>query len=235
MRPPDKIIRDRLKFYNADCMEIMKQYPDGYFDLAVVDPPYGMQRKMDGTGGAGRIMRKWKRNNLWDVKPNEMFFQELFRVSQNQIIWGANNFMQHLQSTTNFIFWYKHQPAPNFADGELAWTSFDGVCRCFDYQCYGAHGQDLGGKIHPTQKPVALYRWIYENYAQPGMKILDSHLGSGSNAIAAHYANMGEFVGIELDPDYFADAMKRIERETKQLTIFEQPKESQEVNQIEIF
>ena len=212
--------QDNLTIYNADCMEIMSRYEDNYFDLAVVDPPYGMDEKMDGSSGAGRVMKKWKRSNSWDVKPKEEYFLELFRVSKNQIIWGANNFWEHLHSTTNFIFWYKHQPASNFADGEFAWTSFNKTCKCFNYPCFGAHGQDPNGKIHPTQKPVKLYDWIYKNYAKEGQKILDTHLGSGSNAISAHYAKMGEFVGCELDKDYYEASISRIYNETRQLGLF---------------
>ena len=205
--------------HHGDCMDYMKGLPDNCFDLAIVDPPYGMDRKMDGTGGAGRVMKKWKRQTTWDVAPNKQYFCELKRVSHNQIIWGANNFIEFLEKTTNFIFWDKHQPVPNFADGELAWTSFKGVCKKLDLLFFGAHGQDINGKIHPTQKPVKLYQWLLANYAKKGDKILDTHLGSGSSAIAAHYAGY-EFVGIELDYDYFNLAVQRINRETLQTTLF---------------
>ena len=204
----------------CDCMDLMKEFPDKYFDLAIVDPPYGMGRKMDGTGGAGRVMRKWKRDSpTWDIKPEFDYFEELERVSKNRIIWGANNFLEHLQSTTNFVFWYKHQPAPNFADGEFAWTSFLGPCKCVDMACFGAHGQDPEGKIHPTQKPVALYRWLLHNYAKPGDKILDTHLGSGSIAIACHEKGF-HLTGSELDPDYFAAMQKRLAEATAQGDMF---------------
>ena len=206
-----------LDIRNMDCMDLMREYPDNHFDLAVVDPPYGMDRKMDGSGGAGRIMKKWNRLNSWDIAPNAEYFKELKRVSKHQIIWGANNFWKHLENTTNFIFWYKHQPAPNFADGEFAWTSFKKPCKCFDHPCFGAHGQDSGGKIHPTQKPVKLYDWILANYAEEGMKILDTHMGSGSIAIACHYSGM-HLTACELDEDYFKQACERIDRETSQQT-----------------
>jgi len=209
----------RIELFNIDCMEYMKGLDDNAFELAIVDPPYGMDRKMDGTGGAGRIMRKWKRSETWDIAPDKEYFDELERVSVNQIIWGANNFIEHLRSTTNYIFWHKHQPAPNFADGELAWTSFKGVCKCFDRACFGAHGQDVGGKIHPTQKPIPLYEWILKNYAKEGDKILDTHLGSGSSAIAAHYGGF-DFVGCELDQDYYNAATERFNNETKQKDMF---------------
>lgn len=208
-----------IELLNIDCMEYMKTLPDKAFDLAIVDPPYGMDRKMDGTGGAGRIMRKWKRAECWDIAPDVEYWTELFRVSKNQIVWGANNFMPHLPATTNFVFWDKHQPAPNFADGELAWTSFKGVCKKLDLPCFGAHGQDVGGKQHPTQKPVKLYEWLLQNYAKQGDRILDTHLGSGSSAIAAHYGGF-DFVGCELDTDYFNAASKRFEQATAQLAMF---------------
>ena len=150
---------------------------------------------------------------------SEDYFKQLLRVSKNQIIWGANNFLGFLGPTTNFIFWYKHQPAPNFADGELAWTSFSGPCKCADMACFGAHGQDPEGKIHPTQKPVALYRWLLHNYAKPGDKILDTHLGSGSIAIAC-YEKGFHLTGSELDPDYFAAMQKRLAQAEAQLDMF---------------
>ena len=208
-----------MTLHNVDCMEYMKSLPDNAFELAIVDPPYGMDRKMDGSTGGGRLMNKWKRSTSWDIAPSAEYFKQLKRVSVSQIIWGANNFLDSLPPTTNFIFWYKHQPAPNFADGELAWTSFKGVCKCYDAPCFGAHGQDVGGKIHPTQKPIKLYEWLLKNYAKEGDKILDTHLGSGSHAIAAHYGGF-EFVGCELDEDYFSAAVERIERETQQIDMF---------------
>lgn len=208
-----------VKLLNCDCMEYMKGLEDNAFELAIVDPPYGMDRKMDGTGGAGRIMRKWKRSECWDITPDEKYWHELFRVSKNQIIWGFNNFMPHLPATTNFVFWDKHQPAPNFADGELAWTSFKGVCKKLDLPCFGAHGQDVGGKQHPTQKPVKLYEWLLANYAKEGDKILDTHLGSGSSAIAAHYGGF-DFVGCELDEDYYKAACERFDMQTRQEALF---------------
>ncbi|HQM86705.1 MAG TPA: DNA methyltransferase [Methylotenera sp.] len=210
-----------IELLNCDCMEYMATVPDKYFDLAVVDPPYGMDRKMDGTSGAGRVMRKWKREGMqcWDVAPTQHYWIELFRISKNQIVWGANNFLPHLPPTTNYVFWDKHQPVDNFADGELAWTSFKGVCKKLDLPYFGAHGQDVGGKQHPTQKPIKLYQWLLTNYAKKGQRILDTHLGSGSSAIAAHYFGVSEFVGCELDKDYFDAAKARFDMATKQLAM----------------
>ena len=210
-----------IKLLNMDCMEYMANQPDNSFDLAIVDPPYGMSSKMCGTKGTGRVMRKWRREGkeTWDIKPEQEYFNELERVSKNRIIWGANNFIENLRSTTNYVFWHKHQPAPNFADGELAWTSFKGVCKCLDLPCFGAHGQDIGGKSHPTQKPVKLYEWLLTNYAEKGQRILDTHLGSASSAIAAHYFGV-DFVGMEIDKDYYDAACKRFDDETKQKQLF---------------
>ena len=209
-----------IELLNCDCMEYMATVPDKYFDLAIVDPPYGMDRKMDGTSGAGRVMRKWKRDGVqcWDIAPTQNYWMELFRISKNQIVWGANNFLPYLPATTNYVFWDKHQPVDNFADGELAWTSFKGVCKKLDLPYFGAHGQDVGGKQHPTQKPIKLYERLLTNYAKKGQRILDTHLGSGSSAIAAHYFGV-DFVGCELDKDYFEAAKARFDMATKQLAM----------------
>lgn len=211
---------NKAEITNEDNMELMARTPDNYFELAIVDPPYGMHRKMDGGDGAGRIMRKFKRDlPSWDIKPNQLYFKELQRVSKNQIIWGGNNFIENLYNTTGFIFWYKHQPAPNFADGEFAWTSFQIPAKCFDHLCFGAHGQDPNGKMHPTQKPIKLYEWILMNYAKEGDKILDTHLGSGSIAIACH--NLGfDLTACELDKEYYDAAVNRLDWHRRQLRMF---------------
>lgn len=207
--------QDNMTIHNADCMEIMSQYEDNYFDLAVVDPPYGIETKGNAQDrfNMGRDL-----SLINDAKPNKDYFKELFRVSKNQIIWGYNHLSDLLPSCREFIFWYKHQPVITFADGELAWTSFQKTAKCFDYPFHQAN-IDNKGKIHPTQKSIQLYNWIYANYAEEGQKILDTHLGSGSNAIAAHYAKM-HFVGCELDEDYFKASIERIRKETRQLELF---------------
>jgi site-specific DNA-methyltransferase (adenine-specific) len=206
----------------ADCMDVMKEFPDKHFDLAIVDPPYGigivsqfkkiteskssMMRGMNGiTGGE------------WDsATPNGQYFAELRRVSKNQIIWGGNYFIDHLNSTRCFLSWDKMNGTNNMADFELAWTSFDSSCRRFAMHHFST-GYDT--KIHPTQKPVALYKWLLKNYATPGQRILDTHLGSGSHAIACHYAGM-HLTACEIDADYFEAAKERIKRETSQLDLF---------------
>jgi site-specific DNA-methyltransferase (adenine-specific) len=202
-------------------MEFMKDKPDNFYDLAIVDPPYGMSRKMDGTGGAGRLMKKWKRDksNCWDIAPSKEYFNELFRISKKHIIWGANNFIDFLKPTTNYIFWYKQNPVKNFADGELAWTNFLGTAKCFNYRYFGAHGLDSGGKIHPTQKPVALYKWTLKHYAKPNDKIIDTHSGSGSLRIACHDLGF-DLDSCEIDKDYYNDNETRFKRHTAQQDLF---------------
>jgi site-specific DNA-methyltransferase (adenine-specific) len=206
--------QDNLTIHNADCMEVMSKYEDNYFDLAVVDPPYGINRDGGETGKNWKVYEK----KGWDTSaPNESYFKELFRVSKNQVIWGANYYPQFLPPSMGWIMWDKGQKL-TMSDGELAFTSFQKALRIKVLnRC--TIGQE-GGNIHPTQKPVKLYNWIYQNYAQEGQKILDTHLGSGSNAISAHYAKMGEFVGCELDKDYYEASIKRIYNETRQLELF---------------
>lgn len=190
--------------FNEDCMIGMSRFPDGYFDLAIVDPPYGIN-----IANSPRLVTdKGKKGKDWDVAPTPEYFDELFRVSKNQIIWGGNYFA--LRPTKGYIFWYKRQPAPSFADGEFAWTSFDRPAKCFDYRFYG-NIEGAGAaekKLHPTQKPIALYKWLLHNYGKLGDKILDTHMGSQSSRIAAY--DMGfDYWGFELDPEYFADANRR--------------------------
>jgi len=169
---------------NECNLELMKRYEDNYFDLAIVDPPY---RDKNQPTKEMRNKTNGKMKNF-GLKPKEEYFKELFRVSKNQIIWGANNFIEHLYSTNGFIFWYKRNPMKNYSDGEMAWTSFNCVARCLPLDHFGAHTAD-SDKIHPTQKPVALYEWLFSNYAEKGNKILDTHLGSGSIAIALDNMN----------------------------------------------
>jgi len=172
-----------MKITNEDNMILMARYPDNYFDLAIVDPPYGIETR----GNAQDRFRMGKDlSNVNDNKPTKEYFKELFRVSKNQIIWGYNWLSDMLPFCREFVFWYKHQPVVTFADGELAWTSFQKTAKCFDYPYYKANIENKGNKIHPTQKPVKLYEWLLINYAKEGDKILDTHLGSGSIAIACH-------------------------------------------------
>ena len=212
-------VQDNMTIHNADCMTIMAGYEDNYFDLAVVDPPYNLARFKNGIGDNDRHTIKTK-NTLWNNNaPKPEYFKELFRVSKNQIIWGANNFK--LPETEYFLIWDKQQTVDNFASAEYAWVSM-GLkmpAKIFHYGIH-KHNADKDKKIHPTQKPIKLYSYIYNMYAEEGQKILDTHLGSGSNAIGAHYAKMGEFVGCELDEDYYKASIDRIRKETRQLELF---------------
>jgi len=202
--------------YNQDCMEAMKEMSDNQFDLAIVDPPYGIGRFGDRVEVSNRICANAKIND-WDIKPRSDFFTELFRVSRNQIIWGANNFT--LPETEYFCVWDKKQTVDNFASAEYAWVSM-GLKKPAKVFRYSIHKviQDRkkqGGKMHPTQKPVKLYEWLLMKYAKEGDTILDTHLGSGSIAIACH--NLGfELTGYEIDKEYFEAAKKRIEQHKQQ-------------------
>ncbi len=203
--------------YLMDCIEGMRHYPDKYFDLAIVDPPYGIgfdgSRKSTSKHG-GRKAYEFKG---WDneIPPYE-YFIELWRVSKNQIIWGANYFVEHLPPSMGWIFWDKGQRICN-SDGELAYTSFKRALRVIEAN--RCKIQEHGGAIHPTQKPVYLYDWILLNYAEKGMKILDTHLGSGSSRIAAH-KNGFHFVGFEVDKEYYEKQEKRFKEYASQPRIF---------------
>jgi len=203
-----------IELLNIDCMEYMAGLPDKAFDLAIVDPPYGIGASEMQMGLGKKI---WNKGKGWDNEvPDEKYFTELFRVSKNQIIWGANHFI--LPISRGWIFWDKDvQPNLSFSSGELAWTSFDKVLKKANIDYSGFRGSD-GNKIHPTQKPIALYKWLLHNYANPGDRILDTHLGSGSSAIAAHYAGF-DFVGCELDTDYYNAACKRFKQQTAQQSL----------------
>ena len=205
---------ENLDIRNMDCMELMRGYPDNHFDLAVVDPPYGIGRDGSVKTTSKHGGRKAHEFKGWDRGvPNAGYFNELRRVSKNQIIWGANYYPEHLSASMGWIFWDKGQRICN-SDGELAYSSFSRALRVITINRVELMKD---GTIHPTQKPVKLYDWIFANYAEQGMKILDTHMGSGSIAIAAHYAGM-HLTASELDPDYYKAACERIERETRQTT-----------------
>ena len=236
-----------ITLLNCDCMTYMATCEDNAFDLAIVDPPYGISAVNMNMGAGycdGKTIPKEKnqfsrnKNKLskrigsekaagklagrtlntmpadWDMSPpKQEYFEELKRIAENQIIWGGNYF--DLPPTRCILCWDKQQPWENFSQWEMAWTSFSSPARMFRR----GNGLQEPGKIHPTQKPVKLYDWLLTNYAEPGQKILDTHLGSGSSAIAAHYFGV-DFVGIEIDKDYYNAACKRFEQETAQLDIF---------------
>jgi len=211
-----------IELLNMDCMEYMKELPDKAFDLAIVDPPYGIKRDngFGGFGGFGKPIARKKYKGDWDSsRPDDSYFIELLRVSKQQIIWGGNFFTDQIPQANHWIFWDKQNTMPTFGDGELAWTSFDrNSVKRHILQYNGLLGKELE-RIHPTQKPVKLYEWLLTNYAKPGQRILDTHLGSGSSAIAAH--NLGfDFVGMELDKDYYEAAVKRFEKHKAQGDLF---------------
>lgn len=201
-----------LKITNEDNMELMARYPDNYFDLAIVDPPYGIDITNSGWVKSNNNI---KTNNNWDNKiPSKEYFNELKRVSKNQIIWGGNYF--ELPPCKNYVIWDKEIPLGlSFADCEMAWTSFNNAPRIFRHSAY----LDKKNKFHPTQKPVKLYRWLLQNYAKEGDKILDTHLGSGSSRIASDMEGF-DFYACELDKDYFEASCKRFDEYKKQIKLF---------------
>ena len=234
-------------FYNMDCMEGMMQFPDKYFDLAIVDPPYGDGIQKIGGGGAptqetiqpiwepeqhirtiqtvSRTGGTWatrygKKIISWDVAPGAEYFKELFRISRNQIIWGGNYF--ELPPTRCFLIWRKLTISDSFSMAmcEYAWTSFSSNAKIFEYQPQGKEGE----RFHPTQKPVALYEWILNRYAKPGDTILDTHAGRASSLIACHRTGH-KYVGFEIDEYYYQMAKKRLDAEEAQMNIFEYMKQ----------
>ena len=237
-------------FYNMDCMEAMKTFHDKFFDLAVVDPPYGIgaDRFNNGAGakdhatlstakrlrlncGSGKLKgRILNRSDCsWDsAPPQKEYFEELRRVAKNQIIWGGNYF--DLPPTRGIIVWDKIQPWENFSQIEMAWTSFDTPAALFRYSNTTSANPEHKGKIHPTQKPVALYEWILSRYAKKGDKILDTHVGSASSLIACHRVGL-EYWGFEIDPAYYQKAKERLEREKTQVSIMDlvQEREAEQV------
>ena len=213
-------------FYNMDCMEGMAQIPDKYFDLAIVDPPYGIgesRKKRENTKSTKWKNPSSKEHNVkdWDIKtPAQIYFDELFRVSQNQIIWGGNYFIDKIQKPSmGWIFWDKKNGDSDFSDGELAFSSFNKGLRKFEWLWNGFQKEKPEQRFHPTQKPVALYKWLLKNYAKPGDKILDTHVGSASSLIACHDLGF-DYLGFELDPDYFRMATERLETHKAQLNMF---------------
>lgn len=205
---------------NADCLEMMREMPDKAFELAIVDPPYGIETRGNAQD---RFRMGMQLGTVNDQKPTPCYFTELFRISKNQIVWGYNHLSDMLPSCREFIFWYKHQPVVTFSDGELAWSSFQKTARCFNFPFHLANLEIAAdGKIHPTQKPIALYKWLLTNYAKEGDRILDTHLGSGSSRIAAYDLGF-DFVGYELDKDYFEAQEKRFANHIAQPKLFEPP------------
>jgi site-specific DNA-methyltransferase (adenine-specific) len=211
-------VTDKITITNEDNMLLMARYPDNYFDLAIVDPPYGIAKFGNRVELSNRLCKSAKLNE-WDIKPTEEYFNELFRISKFQIIWGANNFI--LPTTEYFLIWNKKQTVENFASAEYAWTNVKKPAQIFDYSIHKtmADRKEEGGKIHPTQKPVALYKWLLDKYTKQGDKILDTHLGSGSIAIACHDYGF-ELTACELDKEYYDKAIERISNHVAQQKLF---------------
>ena len=205
----------QISIYNEDCLQALKAMADKQFDLAIVDPPYGIGAE-NHAGNKENGWTQWTKKDWDKAIPTAEYWQELFRVSKNQIVWGANYMTEYLPPKMGWIVWDKGQRDFSLADGELAWTSFDKAMRIFTYARAKALKE---GKIHPTQKPTDLYKWLLDKYAKQGDKILDTHLGSGSIAIACW--DMGyDLTAYEVDKEYFDNACKRLETHKAQLTLW---------------
>lgn len=200
----------------------MREMEDNQYDLAIVDPPYGKKPTRDWDN-MGICDRSFGRNSdNWDIKPTDEYFEQVLRVSKNQIIWGANYFIENLYSTNSFIIWDKVKIGNIFADCEMAWTSFNTTAKIFKFQWHGMLQGDMKNKekrIHPTQKPIVLYKWLLENYAKEGDKILDTHLGSGSIACACYDLGF-DLDAYEIDTDYFDKTSKRFQEYSQQSKLF---------------
>ena len=212
--------------YNMDCIEGMKQYPDNYFDLAIVDPPYGiniveqLRKSVESKSSMYQNKNGIKGNSEWDRNiPTKEYFDELFRVSKNQIIWGGNYFLDYLGATRCFLIWDKQNGTNNMADAELAWASFETSVRMYRGHIFKGIGNTNYNPIHPTQKPLKLYEWIIDKYTSEGNLILDTHLGSQSSRIAANKAGL-DFVGFEIDKEYFDKGNERYNNFISQLRMF---------------
>ena len=206
------VINEHITLHCCDCLEYMKNVEDGYFDLAVVDPDFGLNEKIS-QGGTWAAKYKGF-NGALGGKPGKEYFEQLFRISKNQIVWGGNYFIDMLYPTRCYLIWDKAQKMDTLADCEFAWTSFQSNAKVYK------SGRNTGEKrIHICQKPIGLYEWIYEKYTKEGDKIIDTHLGSGSSAIAA-YRMKRSFVGIEINETYFNNAIERIEKHMSQLSLF---------------
>jgi len=215
-----------IKITNEDNMELMARYEDNHFDLAIIDPPYGIGESSNDNKSRSKLAKSknYGYKNWDDNIPTKEYFKELKRISKNQIIWGANHFIENISDANSscWIVWNKQNGENDFADCELAYSSFKNAVRKIDLRWHGMLQHDMKNKetrIHPTQKPVKLYEWLLHNYAKEGDKILDTHLGSGSIAIACHNYKF-DLTACELDKDYYESAIKRLKEHQTQLTIF---------------
>lgn len=203
-----------VTIYNCDCMDLMRCFPNKYFDLADCDPPYGMSGRWVSKRNSGFTLKpvEVEKINEWDNMPKQEYFDELKRVSKNYMVWGGNYFAKYLYNTNSILIWNKQQREFTLADGELCWTSYtDRPLRIIDCgrSIRSADKKNVGGRWHPTQKPLFLYTKVLEMYAKPGFKILDTHLGSGTHAMAC--LKLGyELTACEIDKEYFDESVKRI-------------------------
>ena len=204
-----------INLHLGDCMDLMRGKPNGYYSLAVIDPPYGLGDRLSDGGGKlkNTPMAALYRGKTWDALPDQKYWSEIFRVSKNQIVFGANYFLEYLPSSRGFVCWDKKQDMPTLSACELIWTSFDCPAKI-----YRQSSQDLN-RFHPTQKPQAMYKWLLSKFAKPGDRILDTHGGSGSSMIACYDLGF-DMDWIELDPDYFKSAKERFERHKAQGQLF---------------
>ena len=202
----------------GDCVEVMKGFSDNQFDLAVVDPPYELNGWHDkGNNRNRQSAKEGSKRKQWDKMPDEIYFSELKRISKNQIIWGGNYFLDYLGKCVAPVIWDKVNGTTHFADGEMAWTSFEtGTLRIFKKHLSSTELNKE--RMHPTQKPIYLYDWVFKKFALEGFKIIDTHLGSGSSRISAHKAGL-DFTGIEIDKEYFDLSEKRFKQYKSQLRI----------------
>jgi len=206
-------------------MQYMKDVPDKYFDLCITDPPYGINESAHRNISRSKLAKtKNYKREVWDQDiPTKEYFNELFRITQNQIIWGINYFTNEFHFTPGRIVWYKNNGSNDFSDCELAFQSFSKTIKFFEFKWMGmlqGNMKDKEIRIHPTQKPVQLYKWLLKNYAKPEFKIIDTHLGSGSSAIACYDFGTAEFVGCEIDKEYYDAAVKRFEIHKMQQKLF---------------
>lgn len=211
-------MRAEINLINGDCLQAMKAMQDGQFDLAIVDPPYGIgANKMTLGNGKKKIYRG---ESDWDnAIPTEEYWNELMRVSQNQIVWGGNYMTEYLKPTGAWLFWDKGTGDNDFADGELAWTSYNGALRKITKTWVGANAKDEAERIHPTQKPIYLYKWILNRFAKEGFNVLDTHLGSGSIAIAC-WDMKYNLTAYEIDKNYYESACKRFKLHSSQTALW---------------
>lgn len=213
-----------IELLNIDCMEYMSTVPDKFFELAIVDPPYGINMSSDFTDlkrWSGKDYNEELTKKDWDkITPSKEYWQQLFRVSKNQIVWGGNYFIEHLYNSACVISWWKSPDGSFTADCEIAWTSFKTKCRIVKmFNTISGDNRYYEKRIHPTQKPYQLYEWLLKEYGKEGDKILDTHLGSGSIAIACHKYKF-ELTACEIDKDYYEAATKRVLNHIAQTSLF---------------